>query len=169
MPTSRRKTARELAARLPSQDLIPQMGIKDARPNMLKIDRAATALSHCDEAVLSVSELASRMGGKHGNMIELFRELHARGLLLRITEKQSRGRPKHLLRTSPLGEQFVEQYHRLLDLRLFSNDNDIKKALHHAELTQMLEEHQISVYARFQEVTELASNIASTAQASSRP
>jgi predicted transcriptional regulator len=133
---------------------------------MLQIERAARVLSRCNENVLSVSELAKKVGGRHDNMIELIRELHARGLLLRIKEKQSRGRPTHLLRTTPLGEQFVEQYNRLLDLRIFSNDNDIKKAIHHADLTQMLEEHQISVYARFQEVNELARNIAGTAQAS---
>ena len=133
---------------------------------MLQIERAATVLSLCNETVLSVLDLASKVGGKHDKIIELIRELHARGLLLRIKKKQSRGRPTHLLRTTPLGEQFVEQYNRLLDLRLFSNDNDIKRALHHAELTQMLEEHRISVYARFEEVNELARNIASTAQAS---
>jgi predicted transcriptional regulator len=133
---------------------------------MLQIEPAARVLSLCNETVLSVSELASKAGGKHDNVIELIRELHARGLLLRMKEKQSRGRPTHLLRTTPLGEQFVQQYNRLLDLRLFSNDNDIKKAIHHAHLTQMLEEHQISVYARFQEVNQLARNIAGTAQAS---
>jgi len=133
---------------------------------MLHIERAARVLSLCNETALSVSELASKVGGKRDNIIELIRELDVRGLLLRIKEKQSRGRPRHMLRTTPLGERFVEQYGRLLDLRLFSNDNDIKKAIHHADLTQMLEEHQISVYARFHEVNELARNIAGTAQAS---
>jgi len=133
---------------------------------MLQIERAARVLLLCNEAVLSVSDLASKVGGKHDNIIELIRELHARGLLLRIKEKQSRGRPTHLLRTTPLGEHFVERYSRLLGLRLFSNDNDIKKAIHHADLAQMLEKHHISVYARFHEVNELARNIAGTAQAS---
>ena len=49
--------------------------------------------------------------------------------------------------------------------RLHCNGNDIKKALHQADLAQELQEHGISPYARFQEINELARNIARTAQA----
>jgi len=136
---------------------------------MLDVQRGARLLSHCSEAQLSVSQLSEKLGGNHDKMIALIRELQTRGLLARISEKQSRGRPKHLLRTTPLGEQFIHQYGRLLDLRLVSNDNDIKKALHQADLAQKLEEQQVSAYARFHEVNEIAKNIASTAQASQSP
>ena len=71
-----------------------------------------------------------------------------------------------MLRTTPLGEQFMEQYDRLLNLRLHCNENDIKKALHQAELARRLVEQGLSPYVRFQEVNELARNIASSAQIS---
>jgi len=71
-----------------------------------------------------------------------------------------------LLRTTPLGEQFMEQYDRLLNLRLHCNENDIKKALHQADLARRLVEQGLSPYVRFQEVNELARNIASSAQIS---
>jgi predicted transcriptional regulator len=133
---------------------------------MLQAELATRALSLCNEAVLSVSQLAGKMGGNHAKMIDLIRELQTRGLLLRTTERRGKGRPLCLLHTTPLGEQFMEQYNRLLNLRLLSNDNDIKKALHQADLARRLVEQQISPYARFQEVNELARNIASTAQTS---
>lgn len=131
---------------------------------MLEAELAARALSSCNGAALSVSQLASKMGGNHAKMIDLIRELQTRGLLSRTKERRSKGRPPCLLRTTPLGEQFTEQYNRLLNLRLYSNDNDIKKALHQADLARRLIEQQVSPYARFQEVNELARNIASTAQ-----
>jgi len=71
-----------------------------------------------------------------------------------------------LLRTTPLGEQFMEQYDRLLNLRLHCNENDIKKALHQADLARRLVEQGLSPYVRLQEVNELARNIASSAQIS---
>jgi len=133
---------------------------------MFEPELAATALSLCIESALSVSQLSGKMGGNHGKLIDLVRELQVRGLLTRRTDSRGRGRPRSLLRTTPLGEQFVEEYDRLLNLRLHCNDNDIKKALHQADLARRLLEKQISPYARFQEVNELARNIASTAQTS---
>jgi len=132
----------------------------------MQTELAARALSHCSEAVLSVSQLAGKMGGNHAKLIDLIRELQARGLLTRTTESRGRGRPLSLLSTTPLGEQFIEEYYRLLSLRLHCNDNDIKKALRQAHLARKLLEQQVSPYARFQEVSELARNIASTAQVS---
>jgi hypothetical protein len=81
----------------------------------------------------------------------------------------SKGRPQHLLHTTALGEQFIEQYNRLLNLRLHINDNDIKKALRQSELTRRLIEQRINPYSRFQEVNEIARNIARTTQASENP
>ncbi len=132
---------------------------------MLQPERAAAVLSRCSQTALSVSQLASEVGGNHQNVIELLRELESRGLLSRLSEKRGRGRPQHLLRTTPIGEQFLQQYDRLLHLRLRSNENDIKKALHQADLARRLEEQRVSPYALFQEVNELARNISGTAQA----
>lgn len=51
-------------------------------------------------------------------------------------------------------------------LILQCNENDITKALHQADLARRLIEQGVSPYVRFQEVNELARNIASTAQTS---
>lgn len=132
---------------------------------MLQIDLAATILSYCTETDLTVSELARKLGGSHDKMMALIKELKARSLLLQeISRKESVGRPRQYLRSTPIGKQFVREYRRLRDLALHSNDNDIRKALHQAELAQRLVEHGISPYARFQEINQLARNIASTAK-----
>ncbi len=133
---------------------------------MLDPELASRALSLCNPSALSVSQLANRMGGNHARLIDLIRALQARRLLLRTTERYGKGRPRHLLRTTSLGEQFIEEYHRLLNLRLHCNDNDIKRALDQADQARALTQQRIAPYARFHEVNELARNIASTAQTS---
>lgn len=133
-------------------------------------ERSVKILSLCDGTPLSVSEIASKVGGNHGRTLAMLKELYSRSLVeLRIEKGQGRGRPRHLVRTTPLGREFVEQYQRLLSLRLQSRESDIKKALHQADLAQKLRERGISPYARFQEINELARNIARTAKSKQTP
>jgi predicted transcriptional regulator len=128
--------------------------------------RTVKILSLCNGTTLSVSQIVSKAGGNHERMIEALNELCSRSLVqLRIEKSESRGRPKHLVTTTPLGRQFVHEYERLLNLRLQSRDSDIKKALYQAELAKRLRDRGISTYARFQEINELARNIARTSQA----
>ncbi len=94
--------------------------------------------------------------------IDLIRELELRGLLLRVVKKRGRGRPQHSLRTTALGEEFIDRYNRLLNLRTRSNRNDIKRALEQADLALRLTNQGVSLYARFLEVNEIARNIART-------
>ena len=133
---------------------------------MLQMDLAAKILSYCSEAELSVSEMVRKMGGSHDRTIALIGELKERSLMLQeISRKRSVGRPRQYLRATPIGKQFVREYNRLRDLSLRSNEHDIRKALHQAELARRLVESGISPYARFQEINQLARNIASTAKA----
>jgi len=142
------------------------MGIK-YRLEMVPIEqRAVKILSLCNGTTLSVSQIVSKAGGNHEKMIETLNELYSRSLVqLRIEKGEGRGRPKHFVTTTPLGRQFVHEYERLLNLRLQSRDPDIKKALYQAELAHRLRDRGISPYARFQEINELARNIARTSQA----
>ena len=74
-----------------------------------------------------------------------------------------------MIRTTPLGKQFIEQLDQLSDIRLQSNKNDIKKAVKQAEEVQRLVGLGVDPYIRFQEVNEIARNIASTPQTSRHP
>jgi predicted transcriptional regulator len=142
------------------------MGIKSRLQMMLMEQRAVKILSVCNGATLSVSQIMSKARGNHGKMIKTLNELQSRSLVqLRIDEAEGRGRRRHLVTTTPLGQQFLREYERLLNLRLQSRAPDIKKALHQAELAQRLRDRGISPYARFQEINELARNIARTSQA----
>lgn len=133
---------------------------------MLKVELASTILSYCNETNLSVSELARKVGGNYENTIAQLKELKERSLLLsEISRDKGVGRPRQLLRTSPIGKRFMSEYKHLNDLSLRSNDNDLRKALHQAELARRLVESGISPYARFQEINEIARNIARTAKA----
>jgi len=58
----------------------------------------------------------------------------------------------------------MSEYNSLNDLSLRCSDNDIRKALNQAELARRLIERGISPYARFQEINELARNVARTAK-----
>lgn len=132
---------------------------------MLKVELASKILSYCNETDLSVSELTRKVGGNYENTMAQLKELRERSLLLsEISRDKSVGRPRHLLRTTPLGKRFINEYQRLHDLSLRSSDNDINRVLKQAELTRRLIERGISPYARFQEINELARNVASTAK-----
>jgi len=136
----------------------------------MQIDLAATILSYCSETDLSVSELNRRVSGSHDKTMALIKELEERSLLLpEISRKKSVGRPRQYLRITPIGLQFVREYKRLYDLSLRSNDNDIRKALHQVDLAQRLVDQGVSPYARFQEINEIARNIARTAKAKWNP
>ena len=114
---------------------------------------------------MSVAELARKIGGSYENTMAQLKELEERSLLRsEILREKNVGRPKKLLRLTPIGEQFIRDYKRLNDLSLRSNDNDIRKALHQVKLTRRLIERGISTYERFREINELARNIASTAK-----
>jgi predicted transcriptional regulator len=134
---------------------------------MLEMELAARILSYCSEADLSVSEVVRKTGGSHDKTVALIGELKERSLLLQeISRKRKRsvGRPRQCLRATPIGKQFVRDYNGLRDLSLRSNEHDIGKALHQAELARRLVDSGISPYARFQEINQLARNIASTAK-----
>lgn len=133
----------------------------------MQTDRAVVLLSNCTGTALSISELTRKTPGNHEKTMELIKELKDSSLLFsKVSGETRRGRPKQLLRTSKLGQQFVEEYRRLIALPLHCSDNDIKKALHQADLAQRVVDQNISPYARFQEINELARNIANTAQIS---
>jgi len=135
----------------------------------MRMDLAARILSYCSEADLSVSGLARKMGGSHDRTMALIKELKAGSLLLpEVSRKQGVGRPRQILRATPTGKQFVREYNNLRNLSLRSNENDIKKALHQAELARRLVESGISPYARLEEVNHLARNIARTAKVNHR-
>ena len=132
---------------------------------MLQVELASTILSYCNETDLSVSELIRKVGGNYGNTMAQLKELKERSLLRsEISREKSAGRPRQLLRTTPIGRRFMSEYKHLDDLSLRSTDNDIRKALHQAELARRLVEQGISPYTRFQEINEVARNIASTAK-----
>jgi predicted transcriptional regulator len=132
--------------------------------------RAITILSLCNGTTLSVCQIVRKTKGNHEKTIEVLNELYSRSLVqLRIEKGEGRGRPKHLVTTTPLGQQFLNEYKRLLNLRLQSRDPDIKKALYQAELARRFGDQGISAYARFQEINKLARNIARTSQAKQSP
>src|SRR5208337_2041783 len=124
---------------------------------MPKLELAFMILSYCNETALSVSELTRKVGGNYENTMTQLKELKERSLLLpEILRSKSVGRPRQLLTTTPLGKRFLSEYKSLNDLSLRSNDNDIRKALHQAELARRLVENGVYPYARFQEINELA-------------
>jgi len=131
--------------------------------------QAVRILRHCEENAESVSQILAKLGGRSEATISLIKELSKRRLLQMAPEKKGVGRPRHLVRTTPLGKQFVEQYNQLLNICLQSNENDIKKAIKQGEQVRRLVELGVDPYARFQEVNEIARNIANSAQIGKHP
>ena len=130
----------------------------------LQTDRAAKILSTCKKSPQSVSQLVKKIAGSNEGLLDLLNELETGGLLTRRKENLRRGRPRYLMETTNLGEHFLQAYEKLMRLRLRSNLNDIKAAIHQANLAMLLEESGISPYTRFNEIVEVARNISNTAK-----
>jgi hypothetical protein len=84
-------------------------------------------------------------------------------MLLRLPENQLFAKYQLLCANC----NWIKKYERAehgRDKQLRSNENDIRQALHQAQLAQELVEQGFSPYERFQEVNTLARNIASTAE-----
>jgi len=132
---------------------------------LFELDLAAKILACCNESELSVSDLIRKVSGNHDKTMEVIKELEARRLLQsEISGNHSVGRPRKGLRTTPIGKQFIAECNHLYDLYLRSNDNDLRKALDQTEVARRLVESGVSPYARFQEINEIARNIARTAK-----
>jgi DNA-binding HxlR family transcriptional regulator len=125
-------------------------------PSLLRL------LAHCHEGKLCVSELLIRTGGNRRMILQLLAELQECGLLEKNVLRNGKGRPKHMLHTTALGEQFLSRYSELMRIPVQSNDNDLRKAIGQAEFARRLVEQNVSPYARFQEVNRIAKHIAGT-------
>jgi predicted transcriptional regulator len=141
----------------------------EEEPEVLPSIQAVRILRHCEENTSSVSQILAELGGRYEATIDLIRELSMRSLVQITSEKNGVGRPSRIIQTTPLGKQFIEQFDQLSDIRLQSNENDIKKAVKQAEEVRKLVELGVDPYIRFQEVNEIARNIASTTQISRHP
>jgi len=131
--------------------------------------QAARILRYCEKNTPSVSQIIAELGGRYETTINLIRELSMRSLVQIVPKKNGVGRPRHMIRTTPLGKQLIEQFDQLSDIRLQSDENDIKKAVKQAEEVRRLSELGVDPYIRFQEVNEIARNIASTTQTRRHP
>jgi len=136
---------------------------------MLPSIEAVRILRYCEENAPAVFQILNEVGGRYQTMIDLIRELSMRSLVQIASEKNGVGRPRHTIRTTPLGKQFVEQFDQLSGLRLQSNKNDVKKAVKQAEEVGRLVKLGVDPYVRFQEVNEIARNISSTTQTGRHP
>ena len=131
----------------------------------MQTEPAAAMLELCCKGRLSVAEAIKRVGGSHDGAMKLIRELKLHRLLTEEVERgQTVGRPRHRLRPTPLGRRFVSDYKKLRSLPLQCNDNDVRKAMHQADLARRLVEKGIAPYVRLQELNQLARNIRSTAK-----
>jgi DNA-binding HxlR family transcriptional regulator len=129
------------------------------------LDPLLRVLTDCRDGRLCTSELLVKLGGNRRMITQLVVELQQCGLIEKSVLRTGKGRPKHMLRTTALGEEFLSRYSELMRLPVQSNDNDLAKAIRQAEFARRLVEQNISPYARFQEVNRIVKHIAGTEQA----
>jgi len=129
------------------------------------LDSLLRLLIDCRDGRLCTSELLVKLGGNRGTIMQLVVELQQCGLIEKNVLRTGKGRPKHMLRTTALGEEFLSRYSELMRTPVQSNDNDLAKAIRQAEFARRLVKQNISPYARFQVVNRIVKHIASTEQA----
>lgn len=95
-----------------------------------------------------VKELAKKLNHRPETIITLIEEMEEHGLLEKKTEKRSsRGRPKHLIKPTTLGEDYITAYDTLESKPLRSRRTDLTHAAKNAEYADRLLERGLSPFS----------------------
>jgi len=107
-----------------------------------------------------VRELVHKLNWKTERVISLLKTMKEEGIIEFLeSHTHSRGRPKKLVVASTLGIEFLETFEKCQRKIIQINHNDIKSAVHQANLAKKLEEYHVSPFQRFWELNSIALKI----------
>jgi len=121
------------------------------------LDEKATILNVIRPNPCGVRELVERLCWKTERVISLLKTMENEGLIeFHENITSNRGRPKKLIVTSILGGEFLDTFEKCRGKAIQINHNDIKSAVHQANLAKKLEKYLVSPFQRFWELNSIA-------------
>jgi len=124
------------------------------------LDEKAAILNVIRPNPCGVRELVERLRWKTERIISLLKTMENEGLIeFHENVTPNRGRPKKLIVASTLGGEFLETFEKCQRKAIQINHNDIRSAVHQANLAKKLEEYHVSPFQRFWELNSIALKI----------
>lgn len=122
----------------------------------MSVEIEAQALSIVKKQPVGVRELSRLMRRRTQAVVKLVDDMSAAGLLDVKPEKtDARGRPRLLVRSTILGDDFLEAYIRLTGKPLRSSRNDLLRAKRDAEYVNRLVARGVDPLQAFMELNQL--------------
>jgi len=124
------------------------------------LDEKAAILNAIRSDPCGVRELVERLRWKTERVISILKTMEEEGLIeFHESVTPNRGRPKKLVVASTLGGEFLETFGECQRKTTQINHNDVKSAVHQANLAKKLEEYHVSPFQRFWELNNIAFKI----------
>jgi len=124
------------------------------------LDEEAAILKAISSNPCGVRELVEKLHWKTERVISLLKTMQEEGVIeFHENIILNRGRPKKLAVATTLGGEFLETFEKCQRKAIQINHNDIKSAVHQANLAKKLEEYRISSFQRFWELNRIVLKI----------
>jgi DNA-binding PadR family transcriptional regulator len=122
----------------------------------MSLEVEVQVLSIVKKYPVGVRELSKIMRRRTQTVVSAIKMMNAAGLVdVRPEETRRRGRPRQIVKTTMLGDDYLEAYNRLRIMPLRSNRNDLVKAKRDAEYVNRLVARGIEPYDAFLELNSL--------------
>ena len=119
----------------------------------MSVEVKAQTLDTVKRDQLGVRELSRIMHTRTQTIVLLIKEMNAEGLVdLKPEKTHTKGRPKLIISATPLGDDYLDTYRRLLYKPLRSSRNDLLKAKRDAEYVDRLISRGKDPYEAFLEL-----------------
>ena len=121
-----------------------------------KMDSEATAeILALTKTPRSVSELVASVHMRNKSVLEAVAEMEARGLVeRRVTKGSGRGRPRVIVSSTALGEEYLKTHNRLGEIALKATPIALRRARGDAEYASRLRTRNLDPFQLFLELNE---------------
>jgi len=128
--------------------------------NKMSVEAKAQTLATVKRDPVGVRELSRIMKTRTQTIVSLIKEMNAEALIeLKPEKTHMKGRPKLIITATPLGDDYLDTYHRLQGKPLRSSRNDLLKAKRDAEYADRLVSRGKDPYTAFTELNTVVRDI----------
>ena len=120
--------------------------------NNMSVESTAQILTAIQSRSQGVKELVKATQRRSQATVQLVHALRAQGLIASERKAGGRGRPRDVLRVTPLGIEYLEAYSRLRVVPLRATEGELRKAVEDARYAGRLAARGVDTFRAFMEL-----------------
>jgi len=133
---------------------------KFPKGNKMSLESRAQVLEAISSAPRGVRDVAQALTCRTSRVVLLLKEMEGERLIeVRQTSSPKRGRPKKVMRCTPLGFEFLDAYRKMRMTPLRSRNADLERAVKDALYAERLVARGHDAFRLFMELNKIARNI----------